>query len=177
MPISFEFFYLAGGTFWYALVVFKKTLLINKRSLEITIQIFFYRFWPIYKTLTSALTVKRLGEREREPPSLSPQAFGGRGWSPSLWFFQKCFFWREGDSWFFVTFYIIICHIFPDNFTEVSDVFQKIGRFSSSTLTTFINFSIFLTFPWWKTNDATCNRWCQHFFIFNRLYIRWLSIV
>ena len=57
--------------------------------------------------------------------------------------------------WFFVTFNIIISLIFPENFIEISQVFQKIWRFSPSILTIFINFSDFLIFPCYKeTNDV-----------------------
>ena len=59
---------------------------------------FFYWFWPIYKTLTSFLTVKRL--RERESPTLSLQAFEGKDWFPCLWFFPKVYLLERG--WFLV---------------------------------------------------------------------------
>ena len=42
---------------------------------------------------------------------------------------------------------LILSHIFPENFIEISQIFQKIWRFSPSVLTMFINFLGFLTFP------------------------------
>ena len=51
---------------------------------------------------------------------------------------------------FFVTFYIIISHIFPENFIEISQVVQKIWRFFQSILSVFIDFSDFLTFPCYR---------------------------
>ena len=48
--------------------------------------------------------------------------------------------------WFFVTFNIIINHIFPENFIEIPQVVQKVWRFSPSILTIFINFRIFWHF-------------------------------
>ena len=56
---------------------------------------------------------------------------------------------------FFVTFKIIISHIFTENFIETPEVVQKIWRFSLSILTIFINFSDFLTIPCYKeTNNV-----------------------
>ena len=46
--------------------------------------------------------------------------------------------------WFFVTFNIAISLIFPENVFEISQVFQKIWRFSPSILTIFIIFFGFL---------------------------------
>ena len=46
-----------------------------------------------------------------------------------LWFFQKSIFWREGQILIFVTFNIIISHIFPENFIKIPQVVQKIWRF------------------------------------------------
>ena len=52
-------------------------------------------------------------------------------------------------------FYIIISHIFPENFIEVLQVVQKICRFFSPILTALINFLDFLTFPCFKeTTDV-----------------------
>ena len=49
--------------------------------------------------------------------------------------------------WLFLTFNIIISHIFPENFIEIILAVQRIWRFSPSILNIFINFSGFLTFP------------------------------
>ena len=45
---------------------------------------------------------------------------------PSLWFFRKYILQREGESLFFVSFHIIISHIFLENFIAVPKIFQKI---------------------------------------------------
>ena len=37
-----------------------------------------------------------------------------------LWFLQECNFKQEGDTLVFVTYNIIISHIFPENFIEIS---------------------------------------------------------
>ena len=46
---------------------------------------------------------------------------------------------------FFVTFNIIISHIFPKNFIEIHQVCQEIRIFTSSILTIFVNFLNFFT--------------------------------
>ena len=43
-----------------------------------------------------------------------------------LWFFQNYIFQRKGEALLFVTFYIIISHIFPENFIEIPELVQKI---------------------------------------------------
>ena len=48
--------------------------------------------------------------------------------------------------WFFVTFNIILKHIFPENFIEFPQVVQKIWRISLSILVIFINFPPFFGF-------------------------------
>ena len=70
------------------------------------------------------LTLKKLG--------------GGRGinLTPLPVIFPKI----RVKSWFFVTYNIIISHIFAENFIEMPQVVQKIWRFSPSILTIFIVF-------------------------------------
>ena len=69
-------------------------------------------------------------------------------WPNSLWFFQKCAFYRESETLIFVTFNVIIIHIFPENFVEIPQVFWTIWRLSPSILTIFVDtlhfFNIFL---------------------------------
>ena len=56
----------------------------------------------------------------------------------------------------FVTFNIIVSHICPENFIEITQVVQNIWRFSSSILTIFINFLGILIFPCYKeTNEVS----------------------
>ena len=57
--------------------------------------------------------------------------------------------------WFFVVLNVTVSHIFPENFIEIPQFFQKIRRFSPSILAIFMNFSEFLTCPYYKkTNDV-----------------------
>ena len=73
--------------------------------------------------------------------------------------------------WFFVTFNIIISHIFPENFIEITtQVVQKIWRIC---LTILANFHWFASIFWifWhffvmeKLMTSTYNKWCQHFLL------------
>ena len=60
------------------------------------------------------------------------------------------------NPWSFVTFIIIVSHIFPQNFVKTAQVVQKIWRFSTLILTIFINFLDCLTFLLQR------NQWHQH---------------
>ena len=62
------------------------------------------------------LTLKRLGRGQITPLTL-------KGWGEAT-----------------LTAFIMISHVFPENFIEVPQVVQEIRRFSSSILTVFINF-------------------------------------
>ena len=79
----------------------------------------------------SVLTLKRLGGVNLIPPVFFPRI---------------CYLEREWKPVFLVTFNIIISHIFPENFIEITQVIQKIWRFSPLILTIFMNFSDFLLF-------------------------------
>ena len=80
--------------------------------------------------------------------------------------------------WSFVTFKIMIRHVFPENFIEIPQVVQKLWETSQSILDIlidFTNFSDFLTFPCYKeTNDANLKKMMSTFFHFqhtlNRLF-------
>ena len=97
------------------------------------------------------LTLKRLRGNLIHPCCLSENVFSRKIVKPC----------------FFVTFNIIISHIFPGNFTEIAQVVQKIWRFSPLILTIFINFSEFLTFPCCKkTNEITIKRMISEFSYF-----------
>ena len=82
----------------------------------------------------------------------------GSIWPPSCGFSKNVSYRERVKLCFFVTFNIIISHIFPENFIEILKAFQKvqkIWRFSPSLLTIFINVLNFLTFPCYKkTNDV-----------------------
>ena len=99
--------------------------------------------------------------------------------SPMLCGFSKNLFSRERlKSFFFVTFKIIESHIFPANFNVISQVIQKIWRFSLSIYPIFIDFSNFLHFlVAKKLITSVYNRWYQHFFTFDLLEIGCLTIV
>ena len=105
--------------------------------------------WRNCKNLT--LTLKMLGDE----------------FDPSPCGFSKNVFFRESmEPCFFVTFNILITHIFPETFIEIPQLVQKIWRFSSSILTIFINFSNFSTFPCCK-ETSTYNKERQQCFTFN----------
>ena len=84
--------------------------------------------------------------------------------------FPKRYFTERLKPCFFVTFNIIISHIFPKNVIEFPQVIQKIWRVSPLILTHFIFFFIFWHFLFTKKLMASAyNRWCQHFFTFGQL--------
>ena len=93
---------------------------------------------PTEQLLTSLLklTLKRLG------------GGGGR----EVQFDHPCGFSKNVSSketvkpWFFVTFNIIIRHIFPENFIEIPLVVQRLWGISLSVLAIFINFYQFFGF-------------------------------
>ena len=67
--------------------------------------------------------------------------------------------------WFFVTFSIIMSHIFPQNFIEIPPVIWELWRISLS-----IYFPDFLHFLVSKKLMASAyNNWCQQIFTFNIL--------
>ena len=82
---------------------------------------------PVTYTL---LTLKRLGSEQGE---------GGQLDTP-LWFFKNCIFLTEGETLVFYDFYIIIRHIFPENFIEIPQVVQKLWRIPLFILAIFNNF-------------------------------------
>ena len=109
------------------------------------------------------LTLKRLGE--------------GGG---SIWPLTPCGFSENVSSkervkpWFFVTFSVILRHIFPENFIEFSLVVQKIWTISLPILAIFIHFHRFFWIFWHylvtkKLMSSAYNRSCRHFFNFNIL--------
>ena len=109
------------------------------------------------------LTLKRLrgaGEHQFDTP-------------PSLWFFQRCVFWRQSEALFFVSFII-------NNFCEYyhkSRLSWKFHLNSSSRSVDMKIFSIdingfhqFFRFFWHflvtkKLMASAYNRWCQYFFL------------
>ena len=100
--------------------------------------------------------IKKYLERNKIINYINPKTAGGSIWHPCG--FSKYVSSKERvKPWFFVTFNIILKHIFPENFIEFSQVFQKIWGNSLSILDIFINFSQFsdfLTLPCYKeTND------------------------
>ena len=72
--------------------------------------------------------------------------------------------------WFFVTF-IVISHIFPQTFIEITQVVQKIWRISPSILAIFIIFVDFLTFSCYKETWVwTLSSKKKNFFYFGRSF-------
>ena len=77
---------------------------------------------------------------------------------------------------FFVAFKIIISHIFPEIFIKISQVVQKIWRFSPSILNILIVFQIFWHFlVTKKLMTSAYNRWCHHFSYFQSTLNRLLN--
>ena len=66
---------------------------------------------PIFDALMKALTLKRLGGQFDPLPLGFSKNVSSKEWM---------------KPWFFVTFNIIISHIFPENFIEIPQVVQKI---------------------------------------------------
>ena len=79
---------------------------------------------------------------------------GGQFYRLPLWFFKTVSPRERVQPWLFVTFNIIISHIFLENFIKIPQVVLKIGRFSPSILTVFINYSEFLIFPCYKETNV-----------------------
>ena len=76
--------------------------------------------------------------------------------------------------WFFVTFNIIISHIFPEHFIEIPQFVQKIWRIYLSILAILNRLSSIFQIFWHtlvtkKLMTSAYNRWCHHFFTFNIL--------
>ena len=87
-----------------------------------------------------------------------------------LWIFQKCMFQREGETMVFVTFNIIINHIFLENFIKIHNIVQKIWRISVN-ISYFYQFSSIFWIFWHflvtkKLILPAYNRLCQHFLQF-----------
>ena len=70
----------------------------------------------------------------------------GNSLAPSVVFFKDVSAKETVNSWFFVTFNIIISHIIPENFIEIPQVVQKIWRLSLTKLASFIDFYQFFGF-------------------------------
>ena len=66
--------------------------------------------------------------------------------APSCGFFKNVSSIERVEPWFFVTFNIILKHIFPESFIEFPQVVRKIRRNYLSILAIFINFSHFFGF-------------------------------
>ena len=143
-----------------------------------------YNFWEEtwkYKLVTVFLrtTSLKLGhvnfEYKEIEHFLHPKmAVGGSIWHPFLWFSKNVSSKERVKRWFFVTFNIIIRHIFPKNFIEILLVVQTLWRISLYILAIFINYHQFFRNFWHfivtkKLMTSAYNKWCQHFFTFNIL--------
>ena len=124
----------------WVIKLYGKLKMFDLDSTGISQFIYFYSKWLL-------LCHKLLNPPPQSAPPLdfSKTSFLGRGWNPA----------------FFLTFNITISYIFPENFIEISQVTQKIWRFFSFN----IDFSDFLTFPYWrKTNDVSIYELMSAFF-------------
>ena len=117
-----------------------------------------------WKQMFKRLTLKRLSK------------VGGVKLTPLPCSFSKIVSSKDRvKPWFFVTFNIIISHIFPENFIEITQVVQKIWGISLTILANFHRFaSIFWIF--WnflvskKLTRSAYNRWCQYFFTYTYFF-------
>ena len=94
----------------------------------------------------------------------------GRGQlTPTLVFPKNVTSRERAKPWFFVTFNIIIRCTFPKNVIEITQVDEKIWRFSPSILfsSTFRMFWHFLVIKKLMTSEN--KKWCQPFFTSNLL--------
>ena len=127
----------------------------------ITCHMYIYRFFIsiIYDTITLLFCFYKTKPLKFRTWILTLNCWGRGGeinLTPCLpfWFFQKSIFWREGQILIFVTFNIIISHIFPENFIKNPHIVQRIWRFFPPILTIFIAFLDSFMFPCYKeTND------------------------
>ena len=99
-----------------------------------------------------------------------------KGWSDNLaqfvFFFIKLSNKEIVNSWFFLTFNLIMSHILPENFIKISQVVQKIWRFSL-TIYFFLD-NQFFSFFWLFDNSLLQRNWWRqlitdYFFTFNIL--------
>ena len=87
-----------------------------------------------------------------------------RQFDPPCGFFKNVFFRESVKPVFFVTFDIILSHIFPKNFIEIIQVVQKIWRFSPWILTFSLTFLIFWHFSAAKKlRTPAYNKWFLYF--------------
>ena len=87
---------------------------------------------------------------------LTLKRLGGVNLTPSCGFLKNVSSKERVKPWLFVTFNIILKHIFPENFIEFPQVVQKIWRNSLSILAKFDQFFGFLTLLCYKeTNDVS----------------------
>ena len=84
-------------------------------------------------------------EQNQLAKNLTLKKAGGLIWTP-VCFFPKLYLLKRGETLVFVTFNIIISHIFPENFIKILQVAQKIWRFSLPILAIFIAFYQFFGF-------------------------------
>ena len=84
---------------------------------------------------------------------------GGSQFDSPCCFFTNVSPKKRLKPYLFVTFNIIISHIFPENFIEIPQVVQKILRLSMSILAIFINFHHF--FGFFNISLLQRNKWYE----------------
>ena len=104
----------------------------------------------VFTTYITNIIMKTLNENEFTylPLTLKRLEGGGGNLTPRpRVVFQKLYLLNRGwNPGFFVTFKIMIRHIFPENIIEIPQVVQMLWRISVSTLAIFINFYQFFGF-------------------------------
>ena len=110
--------------------------------------------------------------------TISPKTARGSIWPLPCGFSKNISSKERVKLWFFVTFNIILGHIFRDIFVDLPQDVQKIWRISLSILAIFIFCGFFWHFLFTKKlMKLAYNRWCQHFFTFSILLIDCLATV
>ena len=104
---------------------------------------------------------------------------GGQFQSPSCEFSKTVSSKKRVKPWFFVTFDIIIRHIFPENFHWNSSILSEYMKIFFVNINYFHqNFEFFWHFLVAnKLMTSAYNRWCQHFCTFNLFWTDCLTIV
>ena len=90
---------------------------------------------------------------------------------PTPFCFSKNVFFREDEGLFFVS--IIIIHGFPEKFIKISQVVQKIRRFSLSILIFFVTFLDFLAFPCYRETNGVSRKQMASAFL-PSTYFKWV---
>ena len=122
------------------------TKFFNANFCRILFNICFYK-QKIYSHRNEIITKQKEMFRKQQCLTLQRLEGGEEGGVSPCDFSKNISSKERVKSCFFVTFNIIISHIFPENLIEIPQVVQKTWRISLSILIIFINFHQFFGFP------------------------------